>query len=150
MKKCCHPHHEGRENLSQLTNQLRGKSRKITGPRQAILEVLRKHEHPITNKEILAELPDGECDLATVYRSMHLLEEMGMVHRFDFGDGTARFELVAHHDDHHHHLVCERCSKIVEVTDCFPPEIEERIARAAGFKRVSHRLEFFGICPDCQ
>jgi Fur family ferric uptake transcriptional regulator len=150
MKKCSHPHHQGRENLSDLTQQLRGKSRKITAPRQAILDVLRKHEHPITSKEILAALPEGECDLATIYRSMHLLEEMGMVHRFDFGDGTARFELVADRHDHHHHLVCRACSKIVEVTDCFPPEIEQRIARAAGFKRVSHRLEFFGICPDCQ
>ena len=150
MKKCSHPHHEGRENLADLTKQLRGNARKITGPRQAILEVLRHHEHPLTAKEILAELPAGECDLATVYRSMHLLEEMGMVHRFDFGDGAARFELVAHEDDHHHHLVCRSCSKVVEITDCFPPEIEERIARAAGFKRVSHRLEFFGICPDCQ
>jgi Fur family ferric uptake transcriptional regulator len=150
MKKCCHPHHQGRENLSDLTQQLRGKFRKITGPRQAILEVLRHREHPITIKEILAALPQGECDLATVYRSMHLLEEMGMVHRFDFGDGTARFELVADKHDHHHHLVCQSCSKVVEVTDCFPADLEQKIARNAGFKRVSHRLEFFGICPDCQ
>jgi Fur family ferric uptake transcriptional regulator len=150
VKKCCHPHHQGRENLSELTRQLRGRARKITAPRQAILEVLRKREHPITSREILTALPEGECDLATIYRSMHLLEEMGMVHRFDFGDGTARFELVARCDDHHHHLVCRSCAKVVEVTECFPAALEERIANAAGFKSVSHRLEFFGICPDCQ
>src|SRR5207253_6062740 len=120
---------QGRENLSDLTKQLRGKSRKITAPRQAILQVLRQREHPITSKEILAALPAGECDLATVYRSMHLLEEMGMVHRFDFGDGTARFELVANHDDHHHHLVCRSCAKVVEVTDCFPGDFDEPVAR---------------------
>jgi Fur family ferric uptake transcriptional regulator len=150
MKKCSHPHHQGREKLSDLTQQLRGRARKITGPRQAILEVLRKREHPITSKEILAALPQGECDLATIYRSMHLLEEMGMVHRFDFGDGTARFELVADKHDHHHHLVCQSCAKVVEITDCFSADLEQKIARNAGFKRVSHRLEFFGICPDCQ
>lgn len=150
MKKCSHPHHQGRENLSELTGRLRTNARKITGPRQAVLDALRRQEHPATTREILAALPEGECDLATVYRSMHLLEEMGMVQRFDFGDGSTRFELVANHHDHHHHLVCRSCARIVEVTDCFPADLEEKIARQAGFKSVSHKLEFFGICPECQ
>ena len=150
MKPCDHPHHQGRENLADLTERLRDKSRKITGPRQAILELLRQQEHPITTREILAALSKGECDLATVYRSMHLLEEMGMVQRFDFGDGSTRFELVADRHKHHHHLVCRACAKIVEITDCFPPDLEQRIARQAGFKKISHRLEFFGLCPNCQ
>ncbi len=109
------------------------------------------HLHFAINKEILAALPKGECDLATIYRSMHLLEKMGMVKRFDFGDGTARFELVGEGDDgHHHHLVCTNCSAVVEIEECFPGEIEKRIAAANGFKAVTHKLEFFGICPDCQ
>ncbi len=150
MKKCDHPHHQGRENLSDLTERLRGKAHKITGPRQAILEVLRRHEHPITTREILSALGEGECDLATIYRSMHLLEEMGMVQRFDFGDGSTRFELVADRHDHHHHLVCRSCAKVVEITDCFPADLEEKIARRAGFKKISHRLEFFGVCAACE
>lgn len=152
MKRCSHPHHKGRENLSQLTGRLREKARKITGPRQAILEVLRRHEHPITNREILAELPEGLCDLATIYRSMHMLEEMGMVQRFDFGDGAARFELVAEDEDdgHHHHLVCRKCATVVEISECFPPDLQERIERASRFKSLSHKLEFFGLCPACQ
>jgi Fur family ferric uptake transcriptional regulator len=137
--------------MSALTNRLRGQSHKITGPRAAILEILRKHPHPMTNKEILAALPKDECDLATIYRSMHLLEKMGMVKRFDFGDGAARFELVGEGDDgHHHHLVCTRCSQVVEIGECFPSEIEKRIATTNGFKAVTHKLEFFGVCPDCQ
>jgi Fur family ferric uptake transcriptional regulator len=137
--------------MSALKNRLRGQSHKITGPRAAILEILRKHPHPVTNREILAALPKGECDLATIYRSMHLLEKMGMVKRFDFGDGAARFELVGEGDDgHHHHLVCTRCAEVVEIGECFPGEIEQRIAAANGFKAVTHKLEFFGICPECQ
>jgi Fur family ferric uptake transcriptional regulator len=82
---------------------------------------------------------------------MHLLEEMGMVKRFDFGDGAARFELVGEGDDgHHHHLVCTRCAEVVEIDECFSGEIESRIAAANGFKSVTHKLEFFGICPECQ
>ena len=137
--------------LAALTGRLRQQARKITGPRAAILEILRRQPHPLTNRDILAALPKGQCNLATIYRAMHLLEEMGMVKRFDFGDGAARFELVGEGDDgHHHHLICTRCAGVVEIEECFPRRIERRIAAANGFKRVTHKLEFFGVCPACQ
>ena len=137
--------------MSALTGRLRRQARKITGPRRAILEILHRHAHPLTTREILAALRGGRCDLATIYRAMHLLEKLGMVKRFDFGDGAARFELVGEHDDgHHHHLVCTRCAGVVEIEDCFPPEVERRIAARNGFKSVTHKLEFFGLCPGCQ
>ena len=149
MKPHAHPHK--RQKMSELKSRLRRQSRKITGPRAAILEILRRHPHPLTNREIYSEMSTGRCDLATVYRAMHLLEEMGMVKRFDFGDGTARFELVGTNDDgHHHHLVCTKCSEVVEIEECFPVKIEKQIAARNGFKAVTHKLEFFGICPDCQ
>jgi len=66
-----------RQKLSVLTGRLRGQSRKITGPRQAILEILRRHPHPMTNREILAAMPKNRCDLATIYRAMHLLKKWG-------------------------------------------------------------------------
>ena len=151
MKPPAPKHSHPLQELSALTSRLRGQSRKITGPRAAILEILRKHPHPLTNKQILAALPESGCDLATIYRSMHLLEKMGMVKRFDFGDGAARFELVGENDDgHHHHLVCIKCSEVVEIQECFPGKIERRIAAANGFKAVTHKLEFFGLCPQCQ
>ena len=146
-----HGHRHPRAELPKLAEQLRKKSRKVTGPRQAILEILRRHSHPMSNKEIFAALPKGDCDLATVYRSMHLLESMKMVKRFDLGDGMARFELLAEGDDgHHHHLVCTGCSAVVEIEECFIRELEENIAARNGFKAITHKLEFFGICPRCQ
>jgi Fur family ferric uptake transcriptional regulator len=146
-----HPHPRQRQELSALTSRLRGQARKITGPRQAILKILRVYPHPLTSREIFAALPKGLCDLATIYRAMHLLEEMDMVKRYDFGDGAARFELIGEGDDgHHHHLVCTKCSGVVEIDECFPAGIEKRIAAKNRFKAVSHKLEFFGICPECQ
>jgi Fur family ferric uptake transcriptional regulator len=148
-----HSHSRKKQDLSVLKNRLRGQSRKITGPRAAILDILRKHPHPLTNREILAEMRkgNGQCNLATIYRSMHMLEKMGIVKRFDFGDGAGRFELVGENDDgHHHHLVCTRCSEVVEIEECFPHEIEKQIAARNRFKGVTHKLEFFGICPECQ
>jgi len=151
MKARPHRHPHKQQAMSALTSRLRGQARKITGPRQAILEILRVHPHPLTSREIFASLPKSLCDLATIYRAMHLLEEMGMVKRFDFGDGAARFELVREGDNgHHHHLVCTKCSEVVEIDECFPAEIEKRIAARNKFKAVSHKLEFFGICPECQ
>lgn len=145
-----HPHRLIQPPLAELTDKLRSRSRKITAPRQAILDVLRRHQHPLTNKEIHAALDKHECDLVTVYRNLNTLEEMGMVRRFDFGDGVARFELLADGDDgHHHHLVCQRCARVVEVEGCFPAEVEQALARTHGFTQITHRLEFFGLCPKC-
>jgi Fur family transcriptional regulator, ferric uptake regulator len=146
-----HPHRLVQQPLTELTDRLRAGSRKVTGQRQAILDVLRRHASPLTNRQIHDALGKADCDLATIYRNMHTLTEMGLVKRFDFGDGSARFELVTDESNHHHHhLVCNRCAIIVEVEDCFPSEYETELARRHGFASVSHRLEFFGLCPRCQ
>jgi Fur family transcriptional regulator, ferric uptake regulator len=151
----CHKHHNcgarrGRK-LPELTEKLRTKSRKITGPRQAVLELLRERHHPATTREIHESLPSADCDLATVYRSLHLLESIGMVKRFDFGDGVARYELLGEGDDgHHHHLVCTICRSVIELDECFTADLQERIASRSGYSGITHKLEFFGVCPGCQ
>lgn len=149
-----HSHSHGgskRPGLGDLTERLRRDARRVTGPRQAILKVLQQHPHPLSNKEIFAALVPGECDLATVYRSLHLLEDLGLVTRYDFGDGVARFEVARECPaGHHHHLVCTGCSAIIEIEDCLAAEWEARIAAQNGFKSVTHKLEFFGLCPRCQ
>jgi len=151
MSRTGHSHKSERTPLLRLTDRLREKSHKITGPRQAVLNLLASCCHPMSPKEIFTALPKKECDLVTIYRSLRLLEQMGMVKRFDFGDGTARFELLAEGDDgHHHHLVCVQCSEIVELDECSMAELEQRIAANNGFKAVTHKLEFFGVCPHCQ
>lgn len=158
MKEPTDPAHQGhahpqarRPHLSVLTERLRGKAHRVTGPRAAILEILHKHPHPLTNREIFQSLPSGLCDLVTVYRVLHLLEDNGLVTRYDFGDGVARFEIASEgHAGHHHHLVCTACSRIVEIDHCLAAEWGEKIARESGFDRVTHKLEFFGRCPDCQ
>ncbi len=135
----------------RLAERLRHKARRVTGPREAILAVLERQEHPVSIKEIFEALPAGDCDLATVYRAMHLLEQLQLVQRFDLGDRVARFELIREgHEGHHHHLVCRRCAGVVEIDECSIAAAEARIAARNGFRAVTHRLEFFGICPSCQ
>ncbi len=145
------PARRPRADLPELAERLRRKAHKLTGPRQAMLQVVRSQPHPLSIKEIHAALPPGDCDLATVYRSMHLLESMAIVKRFELGGTAARFELVPEGDDgHHHHLVCTQCAQVVELEDCTITDLESRIAALNGFKAVTHKLEFFGICPACQ
>ena len=105
----------------------------------------------MSSKDIQAQLKKGDCDLVTIYRSLHMLEKLGMVQRFDFGDGIARYELVGEKDGgHHHHLICTSCAQVIEIEDCFPEKLEQKIAGQNGFKSVTHKLEFFGVCPKCQ
>ena len=146
-----HGHAHGHAALPELAERLRRKSRKLTGPRQVILETLQQQAHPMSTQELFAALPPGDCDLVTVYRSLRLLESLGMVKRFDLGDGVARFELLAEGDDgHHHHLVCTGCAAVIEIEQCFIRKREREIAAHHGVQAVTHRLEFFGLCPECQ
>ncbi len=139
------------EPLASLKERLRDRALKVTGPRQALLNLLRRQDKPLTVKEIHAALADRHCNLATVYRAMNRLREHGLVKRLEFGDGVARFELVSPGDaGHHHHLICTRCTKVVKIEECMVARIEEQIARASGFSGVTHALEFFGVCPECQ
>ncbi len=131
--------------------KLRQQECKLTGPRRAILELLEQEARPLSNKEIFRALPPGQCDLATVYRSVQMLERLGMVKRFQLGDGAARYALIVEgNDNHRHHLVCTRCTRIEEIGECIVRELEQRVAARSKFKAVTHRLEFFGICPACQ
>jgi Fur family transcriptional regulator, ferric uptake regulator len=135
--------------LADLTDLLRRHARKITGPRQAILAALRGRG-PMTHREVHDALGSDACDLATVYRNLRTLEELGLVARCEFGDGSARFELAGGPRGHHHHLICRRCSRVVEIDECLPAGLEEAIARRHGFTEVAHRLEFFGVCVACR
>lgn len=134
-----------------LHARLRRQSKRLTGARRDILRVLEKESRPLTNKEIFQLLPKGVCDLATVYRSVQLLEELEMVKKFLLGDGSARYAYISEGcDAHRHHLVCTRCRTIVEIGECIVRELEERVVAKSHFKAVTHRLEFSGVCPACQ
>lgn len=148
-----HPHRHPvrRRELPALFESLRRGSLKLTAPRQALLDVLNRCAHPMCIRELHAAVADCPCDLATVYRSMHSLEKLRLVKRYDFGDGIARFELLREGDDgQHHHLVCTRCANVVEIEECGMAGLDEAIGSRNGFASVTHRLEFFGVCPACQ
>jgi len=121
---------------------------KQTAPRKAILVALSLNHGPFTAEEVHKLVTKAACDQATIYRALTQLAEASLLRRCDFGDGIARFE-IAHGGHHHHHIVCNQCKRVEIIED---DEIEkiDRFARKRGFANVSHILEFFGTCPQCQ
>jgi Fur family transcriptional regulator, ferric uptake regulator len=89
--------------------------------------------------------------LATVYRTLQLLEEMDIISRINLDDGCSRYEIKTDEEDHqHHHLICQQCSKIIEVKIDLLDHLEEEIEKEYDFDIKDHKLKFFGLCSDCK
>ena len=121
---------------------------RMTGQRRVIAEVLSAaDDHPdVEELHRRAMEIDPKVSIATVYRTVRLFEEAGILERHDFGDGRARYEQVS--DDHHDHLIDARSGRVIEFQS---PEIEalqERIAAQLGYRLVGHRLELYAVPLD--
>jgi Fur family ferric uptake transcriptional regulator len=84
----------------------------------------------------------------TVYRTLDLLNELGLIRPVYQGTGAAHY--VWMHDGHHHHLVCSGCDQVIEFEDCVIEEVAEQLSRRFNFQIEGHLLELYGVCGDCQ
>lgn len=118
---------------------------RITGQRKIIAQVLdTSHDHPDA-EELYARASklDPNISLATVYRTVKLFEERGILEKLEFGDGRARYETADR--EHHDHLIDVDSGEVIEFCD---PEIEalqEKIAAKLGYRLTAHRMELFGV-----
>ena len=117
---------------------------KMTGQRRVIARVLSDAEDHPDVEELYrrATALDGRISIATVYRTVRLLEEKGILARRDFGGGRARYEPTAH--GRHYHLIDVDTGKVIEFEDAEHERLMQAIAARLGFDLVSHRLELFG------
>jgi Fur family ferric uptake transcriptional regulator len=117
---------------------------KMTGQRRVIARVLSEAEDHPDVEELYrrASALDGRISIATVYRTVRLLEENGILARRDFGGGRARYEPTAH--GRHYHLIDIDTGKVIEFEDAEHEKLMGEIAARLGFDLVSHRLELFG------
>ena len=121
------------------------KGMRMTDQRRVIAQVLSMaHDHPdVEELYRRAHAVDHHISIATVYRTVRLFEDAGIIARHDFRDGRARYEEAP--DVHHDHLIDMKTGQVIEFAD---PEIEalqEAIARRLGYRLVDHRLELYGI-----
>lgn len=118
---------------------------RLTSQRQTIVGVISdSDDHPSVEAiHRRAVRSDPKIAVATVYRTVRLLEEAGLLQRHDFGDGSARFEV--HPDTHHDHLIDVQTGKIVEFVDPELEQLQEQIAEKLGYKLIDHRMELYGV-----
>jgi len=116
----------------------------MTGQRRVIAQVLSDAEDHPDVEELYrrAAALDARISVATVYRTVRLLEEKGILERRDFGGGRARYEATEH--GHHYHLIDVDSGKVIEFEDAEQEALMRRLAERLGFDLVSHRLELFG------
>lgn len=119
---------------------------KMTGQRRVIARVLSDAEDHPDVEELYrrASKLDRRISIATVYRTVRLLEEKGILERRDFGGGRARYEASEPGHQHHYHLIDVDTGHVVEFEDATHIALLEALARKLGFELVSHRLELFG------
>ncbi len=147
------------QNLTILNN-FKKRGLRLTVPRKVILEMLSKTEEHPSAEEIYFSVHKNHPNigLTTVYRTLELLMSWGVVHKFDFGEGKSRYELIDHSkvSNHHHHLICSNCKKIVNYTDFVEEELnlvaklEKRLSKKYNFNINNHVIEFYGYCNDCK
>lgn len=121
---------------------------KMTDQRRVIARVLSEaSDHPdVEAVHRRATAIDPNISIATVYRTVRLFEEAGILAKHDFGDGRARYEETP--DEHHDHLIDIQSGKVVEFHNDEIEELQRRIAEKAGYKLVGHRLELYGVPLD--
>lgn len=127
---------------------LKDRGFRVTTARQATLSTLA--DRPLSASEIHEQLQSQNVsiDLASVYRSLELFVDLGLVHAIHLGEDRKRYELVDA-DNHHHHLVCNSCGSIEDIALQQESFLEE-VQRVSTFKVDHHHLEFFGTCQSCQ
>jgi Fur family transcriptional regulator, ferric uptake regulator len=133
-----------RQSLSRLEVECQKHGLRMTGQRRIIAAVLTDaHDHPdVEEVHRRAHARDSRISLSTVYRTLKLLADKGILERHDFGAGRGRYEQSG--QQHHDHLIDIETGRVIEFESAEIEKIQERIARELGFTLVGHRLELFG------
>jgi Fur family transcriptional regulator, ferric uptake regulator len=128
-----------------LEEQCAQKGMRMTDQRRIIAQVIEQtSDHPdVEELYRRASARDPRISLSTVYRTLNLFEESGLVTKHDFKDGRARFEPLP--DEHHDHLIDIRSGKVIEFRNEEIEAIQELIAKRLGYKLVDHRLELYAV-----
>jgi Fur family transcriptional regulator, ferric uptake regulator len=133
--------------------RLKAAGLRITQPRIAILAALIKRGQPTTIEQLHADLESGSCDLVTVYRCLSAFEDIGLVRRSFFHNGTSLYAMSLG-DAHPYHVICKDTNRVQEIDAETTAELRKNVQRieellkSRGYNNVSHVVEFFGLAPD--
>jgi Fur family peroxide stress response transcriptional regulator len=133
-----------------MVQRLKERDFRVTPQRLAVVKILAKSEgHPSVEdvyRQVKRHFPT--TSLATIYKTVNLLKELGEVVELDFSEGSHRYD--GNRPYPHPHLICTKCKRIVDPDVETVTELSKELARKTGYEIVNHRLDFFGVCPRCQ
>lgn len=136
--------------FEEMLKGLRKRNCRITPQRVALLRLLAVDEgHSSAShlyQQLKAQFPT--TSLATVYKTLNLLKEMGEVVEIGFSDDDNRYD--GNKPYPHPHLICVRCRKIMDPEVSIAQDLVQQVAQQSGYQIISHRLDFYGVCPDCR
>ena len=123
---------------------------RLTAPRRVLAGLIAGQAGHFTADDLLDVARRRRLGLgrATIFRALDVLAEIGVIERLDLPSGEHAF--VACQPAHHHHVVCASCGRATEVADQGLEQVAAEIGRKTGYRIATHRLELFGVCPDCQ
>ncbi len=138
--------------LGNFKSLLKKNGLKFTIQREIILETLYNSNEHLTPESlhqlIQKKHPDLKTGIATVYRTLALLEDSNMVTSLSFGAQGKKYELGA--KNHHDHMICTNCGSITEFVDTQIEDRQKKITQALGFEMSDHSMQIYGICKKCQ
>lgn len=133
----------------QTVEKLKASNIRITPQRYAVLEYLIEADSHPTADDIYRSLVERfpNVSVATIYNNLRLFTKIGFVKEMTYGDDSSRFDFAT---TQHYHAICEKCGKIEDIYYPGLEDIEETAHNLTGFKVTNHRMEVYGICPECQ
>ena len=134
--------------LTEIESKCVAKGMRLTGQRRVIAHVLSDSDDHPDVEELYRRcvLVDERISMSTVYRTVRLFEDAGIIERHDFRDGRARYEQMR--DEHHDHLINLRTGEVIEFTSAEIETLQTEVARRLGYKLVDHRLELYAVPLD--
>ncbi len=140
----------GMTDSSPIVTALDRAGYRLTEPRRAVAGLITSRTGHFTAADLVDDARRRRLDVgrATVFRALELFTELHAVERVDLPSGEHAY--VECEPVHHHHVICSQCARTTEVEACGMPAVARDVARRTGFRIQDHRLELFGICPDCQ
>ena len=137
--------------LEKFKRVLRDSGLKYTKQREILLKTLYNNGEHFTPEKLYLFIkerhPELNIGIATVYRTLNLLEEAEMVTSISFGSQGKKFELAT--KPHHDHMICRKCGKIIEFEDQTIEKRQSSIAKEHGFKLTGHMMQLYGVCKEC-
>ncbi len=139
--------------IGNIKDYLKEKGFKLTSQRGSVLDTILENTGKHLSAEEIYDLVKINCPeigLATVYRTMQVLDELGLVYKNNFDDGRTRYEITQNEDHQHHHLVCRKCGKVIEVEEDLLEQLEHQVEKKYNFSITNHKVKFFGYCNECK